>query len=177
MLLIKPFYGGNQNFWHTKCNCSDGVILSDVFPDCIGNRRKKGGIVEYYYRCPHCGKENLDPQEGMYIPHNASSHIDSFHIHHMLSPTKTAKIVWERYITTDNMKEFYNAVLGKPYIDEDNIGLTPDELKACVNTDISWDSDKKNTCMGVDQRSGELHASSGKDRGGQEAPHSLGSSG
>ena len=155
--IDKAFLRGNQHFWHTLCNCSDGVILSDVFPDCIGQRRKKGGVIEYFYRCPRCGKENLDPQDGGYVSHNSSSHIDSFHIHHMLSPTKTAQGVWERYITTDNMKEFYNAVLGKPYVDEDNVGLTEDELSGCVNTDLSWDSDKTNTCMGVDQRSGELH--------------------
>jgi len=155
--IDKAFLRGNQHFWHTLCDCSDGVILSDVFPDCIGQRRKKGGVIEFFYRCPKCGKDDIDPQNGGYIAHNPSSHIDSFHIHHMLSPTKTAKIVWERYITTDNMKEFYNAVLGKPYVDEDNVGLTEDELRGCVNTDISWDSAKQNTCMGVDQRSGELH--------------------
>jgi hypothetical protein len=155
--IDKAFLQGNQQFWHTVCNCSDGVILSDVFPDCIGQRRKKGGVVEYFYRCPVCGKEDLEPQDGDYRAHNPSSHIDSFHIHHMLSPTKTPKIVWERYITTDNIKEFYNAVLGKPYIDEENIGLTDDELVACVNTDLTWGMDKQNTCMGVDQRSGQLH--------------------
>ena len=155
--IDKAFLQGTQQFWHTKCNCADGVILSDVFPDCIGTRRKKGGVVEHFYRCPRCGIEDLDPQDGDYRAHNPGSHIDSFHIHHMLSPTKSAKIVWERYVTTDNMKEFYNAVLGKPYVDEENIGLTEDELQGCVNSDLTWDSDTQNTCMGVDQRSGELH--------------------
>ena len=39
-------------------------------------------------------------------------------------------------MTTDNPKEFWNATLGKPYVDEDNIGVTDDELSGCINTDV-----------------------------------------
>jgi len=60
-------------------------------------------------------------------------------------------------MTTDNPKEFWNATLGKPYVDEDNIGVTDDELNGCINTDVSWGGKVTNTCMGVDQRSGNMH--------------------
>ena len=156
--IDKSFIMGTQNTWHTKCLCSDGVILSNVFPNCVGSRSNtKSGRPEYFYYCPKCKKENLDPQDGDYVVHNPDSEYDSFHIHQMLSSSRSAKQIWERYITTDNPKEFYNATLGKPYVDEENVGVTDEELQACVNTDISWGSDDKNTCMGVDQRSGNLH--------------------
>lgn len=154
--IDKAFLFGNQKTWHTDCRCSDGVILSDNFPECVGSRTRQGN-VEYFYRCPKCGIEDLDPQDGRYIAHNPKAEHDSFHIHQMLSATKSAKQIWERYITTDNPKEFYNATLGKPYVDEENIGVTDDELSACINTDVSWGSATNNTCMGVDQRSGNLH--------------------
>ena len=155
--IDKSFLQGTQKHWHTKCNCSDGIVLSDVFPECIGNRRVKGGGIEYFYRCPVCDVEIDDPQDGQYLAHNPSAEIESFHIHQMLSPTVSAKRLWNAYITTDNPKEFYNAKLGKPFVDEDNVGLTEDELQSCVNTDLPWKSDERNTCMGVDQRSGDLH--------------------
>lgn len=156
--IDKAFMFGTQNTWHTTCNCSDGVILSDIFPECVGQRTNlKSGKPEYFYLCPTCKKEDLVAQEGRYIEHNPTSDHASFHIHQMLSATRNAKQIWERYITTDNPKEFYNATLGRPYVDESNIGATESELEACVNTDISWGSDMTNTCMGVDQRSGDLH--------------------
>ena len=156
--IDKAFMMGTQKTWHSECNCSDGIILSDNFPECVGSRTNtKSGRPEYFYRCPKCGKDDLDPQSGGYVAHNSESEYESFHIHQMLSPTRSAKKVWERYITTDNPKEFYNATLGKPYVDEDNVGVTEEELRSCINTDVSWDSDMKNTCMGVDQRSGNLH--------------------
>ena len=156
--IDKSFIFGDQNIWHTDCWCSDGIILSDVFPNCVGSRTNtKSGRPEYFYRCPKCGKDDLDPQDGDYVTHNPTSEYSSFHIHQMLSSSRSAKQIWERYITTDNPKEFYNATLGKPYVDEENVGVTEEELQSCINTDISWASDINNTCMGVDQRSGGLH--------------------
>lgn len=156
--IDKSFMMGDQRYWHTNCKCPDGIILPDHFPNCVGQRRNlKSGKPEYFYVCPKCGKEDLEPQDGQYVTHNPQSDYASFHIHQMLSPSRPAKAIWERYITTDNPKEFYNATLGKPYVDEDNIGVTNDELLGCVNTDLSWSTDVNNTCMGVDQRSGNLH--------------------
>lgn len=162
--IDKAFLQGNQQFWHTNCNCSDGVILSDVFPECIGKRQTKTR-PEYFYRCPTCGKDYIDPQDGDYIAHNPNAEIDSFHIHQMLSATYDAKRIWQKYVTSDNPKEFYNACLGKPYVDEENQGIIDDELEGCVNTDLSWKTPSNNTYMGVDQRSGQLHIVIAKWRG------------
>lgn len=156
--IDKSFMMGDQRYWHTNCNCSDGIILADRFPECLGQRTNiKSGRPEYFYRCPECGKEDLDSQDGQYVIHNPNSDYASFHIHQMLSQSRPPKAIWERYITTDNPKEFYNATLGKPYVDEDNIGATEEEVRGCVNTDLQWGGTTTNTCMGVDQRSGNLH--------------------
>ena len=156
--IDKSFMMGDQRYWHTKCLCPDGLILADHFPGCVGQRSNiKSGRPEFFYRCPKCGKEDLEPQDGQYVTHNPQSEYASFHVHQMLSPAKTAKNIWERYMTTDNPKEFWNATLGKPYVDEDNIGVTDDELNGCINTDVSWGGKVTNTCMGVDQRSGNMH--------------------
>lgn len=150
--IHKQFLRGTQNYWHTKCNCPDGVILSEVFPDCMAVTQN-----EVYYRCPRCKMRIDDPQNGKFIPHNPGAAAHSYHIHQMLSRYISAAEIWDNYQTTQNVKEFFNAKLGKPYVDEDNIPVTDEDLEACVNTDIQWCSKpkvKSAVGMGVDQMGG-----------------------
>lgn len=149
----KQFLRGTQNYWHSKCNCPDGVILSEVFPDCIAISPKK----EVYYRCPRCKTKIVDPQNGRYIEHNPGARVQSYHIHQMLSKFISAAEIWEAFQTTQNLKEFFNAKLGKPYVDEENVPVTEDDLIACENSDLLWDKGKSHTAMGVDQMSGVLY--------------------
>jgi len=151
--IHKQFLRGTQNFWHTRCNCPDGVILSEVFPDCIALTQKG----EVYYRCPRCKMKIIDPQNGQFIPHNPGANVHSYHIHQMLSKFITAAEIWEAYQTTQNIKEFFNAKLGKPYVDEENVPVTDDDLIACENTDLMWGGGKSHTAMGVDQMSGVIY--------------------
>lgn len=149
--IHKQFLRGTQNYWHTKCNCPDGVILSEVFPDCMAVTDKK-----IYYRCPRCKMRIDDPQNGQFVPHNPGAPVQSYHIHQMLSKFISASEIWENYKTTTNIKEFFNAKLGKPYVDEENIPITDDDLQACVNTDIMWmqHTQKAAVAMGIDQMGG-----------------------
>jgi len=152
--IHKQFLRGTQNFWHSYCGCKpDGIVLSEVFPDCIAISPKK----EVYYRCPRCKMKIVDPQNGRYIAHNPGASIQSYHIHQMLSKYISAAEIWEAFQITQNLKEFFNAKLGKPYVDEVNIPVTDDDLMACENSDIMWDQGKAHTAMGVDQMSGILY--------------------
>lgn len=163
--IHRQFLRGTQNYWHSKCNCPDGVVLSEVFPDCIAVTPN-----EIYYRCPRCKLRVADPQNGQYIPHNPGAPVQSYHIHQMLSKYISAAEIWERYQSTQNLKEFFNAKLGKPYVDEENVPVTDDDLEACTNTDLLWLDKATHTAMGVDQMSGNNYVfiarreSSGKKR-------------
>jgi hypothetical protein len=148
--IHKQFLRGNQNYWHSHCNCSDGVILSEVFPECMEVHSE----VEVYYRCPRCKKRITDPQNGKFIPHNPGSRIQSYHIHQMLSKFISPVEIWDAYQSTQNIKEFFNAKLGKPYVDEENVPVTDDDLEACINTDITWQDKETHCAMGVDQMGG-----------------------
>lgn len=150
--IHRQFLQGTQNFWHTTCNCPDGVILSEVWPDCVAVTEK-----EVYYRCPRCKVRITDPQNGRFIPHNPGAEVSSYHIHQMMSRFISPSEVWRAFQTTQNLKEFYNAKLGKPYVDEENVPVKPDDLVACENSDINWGpvkSRKSQVAMGVDQMSG-----------------------
>lgn len=147
--IHRQFLRGTQNYWYSFCGCAQGCILSDVFPECIVER--KG---ETYYRCPRCGYRILDPQNGQYISHNPGAPVQSYHISQMLSHFISPAEILEAYRTTQNIKEFFNAKLGKPYVDEKNIPVTQDDLDSSVNTDCSWGPDKGQIAMGIDQMGG-----------------------
>lgn len=147
--IHKRFLDSNQKYWHSNCRCSDGVVLADHFPDCIAER---GG--EKFYICPKCRTRIVDPQNGQYIAHNPRSEVEGFHVSQLVSKYITIFDIWKKFTTTDNMKEFYNSVLGLPFIDKENQPVTPEILERCIRSDIPWVSSRQRTCMGVDQMAG-----------------------
>jgi hypothetical protein len=132
--INRAFLGGTQNFWHVKCNCSEGFVPSEHWPDCIAVTRKK----EVYLRCPRCKTRIVDPQNGQYISHVPDADYPSYHISQLISLYITPKEVWDHWQRTENIKEFYNAKLGLPYVDKENQPVKDDDLASCVNTDLSW---------------------------------------
>jgi len=146
------FKRSNQQYWHTRCRCSDGIRLAHEFPRCIVKKGK-----DYVYQCPKCGYYIVDPQDGVYIKHNPSSLIDGWHIHKMMSPFYIPEKLIDEYHQTKNLEEFYNAGLGLPYIEPRGRPIDLQDLVACVDPVLEWDADKSNCFMGVDQRQGQLH--------------------
>lgn len=154
--IDKRFKQGSQFYWHVKCRCPDGFIPSDVFPDCIGVSG-----TDVYLRCPKCSTRIVDPQNGAYVAHNPKADFPSYHISQLISKFITPKEIWTIFNKTTNKREFYNAKLGRPYIDVENQPVTDDILESCVNTDISWALSvggtkdlMKHCAMGVDQMGG-----------------------
>ena len=154
--IHKRFLRGTQNYWHVKCNCLDGFIPSDHFPDCIVEHRG-----EIYLRCPKCKMRIQDPQNGRYVAHNKEAEYPSYHISQLISRFITPKEIWDFYQTTTNTKEFFNAKLGKPFVDEENMPITIEVIENAVNPELRWafqagaGQDRRRHCaMGVDQMSG-----------------------
>ncbi len=158
--IHKVFLRGTQNYWHVKCNCRDGFIPSDHWPDCVCPMAD-GSI---YLQCPICKKKIVDTQDGQYIPHNPSANFPSYHISQFLSDYITLAEIWDNWQRTQNLKEFYNAKLGKPYVDEENQPVKDEELISCENSDLRWQKSKSKTggkiqrAMGVDQMGGNNYA-------------------
>ena len=152
------FQLGRQYMWMAKCGCPDGCNLSRTFPDCIipDDPRRPG---EVYLRCPKCKYEIKNPQNGGYAAHNPGADYNSYHVSQLVSRFITTKEIWDFWKRTTNKAEFYNAKLGLPFVDAENVGVTMDQLKACV-TDLSWaEANKPQTkcAMGVDQGAGYLY--------------------
>lgn len=155
--IHKAFLGGTQNYWYVKCLCpnSDGFIPSDHWPDCVAVTEK-----EIYLRCPKCGAKIQDPQNGKFIAHKPSAPYPSYHISQLISKYISVSEIWDAWTRTQNLKEFWNAKLGVPYVDAENQPVKDDDLMACENPDLLWGPSKTKfggriqRAMGIDQMSG-----------------------
>jgi hypothetical protein len=151
----RRFLHGSQHVWLSRCGCPEGgVDLARTFPDCVIEDPKRKLL---YLRCPKCKYTIKDPQNGRYVAHNPGADFNSYHVSQLASKYISLKEVWNVWKRTTNLEEFYNAKLGLPYIDEANRGVTREQLEACINTDLTWETKQKerNYCaMGVDQGAG-----------------------
>lgn len=138
-------------------NCTDGVDLARTFPHCVVDDPKRG----VYLRCPKCKYTINDTQNGRYVPHNPGADVHSYSVSQLASKRISIKEIWEFYKTTTNIAEFYNGKLGLPWVDEDNRGVSMDQLKACVDDTQFWGREVSNStgcAMGVDQGAGYVVA-------------------
>ncbi len=156
--IDERFQRGTQLIWHVKCNCLDGFIPSDEFPDCIAETKD-----EVYLRCPKCKYRIHDPQNGNYIAHNPGAEYNSYSVSQLISKYRSVKDIWTEYKTTTHMQEFFNATLGKPFVDENARPITEDAFNSCINETLHWGRDAHNRkirggcAMGVDQHSGNCY--------------------
>lgn len=147
---------GTRHIWRSKCTpsiCPDGIDLARTFPDCVVEDKTKGLL---YLRCPKCKATIKDPQNGRFVPENNGAEYISYNVSQLVSKFISLKEIWDFYKRTTNKEEFYNAKLGLPFVDEQNRGVTKDQLDACVDTTLEWarPSKTKHTAMGVDQGGG-----------------------
>jgi len=111
------FIMGDQRFFHTDCKCPNGVVLSQVFPDCVVDlnsatpelRRKvehastmaglpycgvsdevRAEAGDGILMCPACGTYIFRPRNGWWEAHNPGVAIHSWQFSQMHSPTVTA---------------------------------------------------------------------------------------
>lgn len=155
--IHRRFLYGTQQTWHVRCSCVDGFVPSDTFPDNIVDTGK-----EVYLRCPKCKMRINDPQCGNYVSHNPGGDYPSFQVSQFISKFTTPKEIWQAYNRTTNKQEFWNAKMGRPFIDEKNVPVTTALLESCINTDVKWLSQeerrkRKNCAMGVDQHGGNVY--------------------
>jgi hypothetical protein len=156
--IHQRFLRGTQKYWHVKCNCTDGFIPSECFPDCCIDTGD-----EVYLRCPKCKTRIRDPQNGNYIEHNPGADYPSYHISQFISRFISPKEILQHYHRATNKKEFHNAKLGKPFVDQENVPITDDVLENCVHPDYRWlireqRKQRRNCAMGIDQHGGNIYA-------------------
>lgn len=160
------FKRGTQHQFHTRCpHCGEMQVLDEHFPDCIGydpeaprvnpRERDAGMIGEYRYRCHACHGWIDDPQDGEWIAKEPDAAIRSVHFPQFLSPTISPRDIIEAYREADDMKNFFNRKLGKPYTDPSQVPVTLEMLNECAKEGVAaglvWKRNARGTFMGLDQ--------------------------
>ena len=144
---------GTQHQFHTRCkSCNVAAPMDEHFPDCIAWDEPSD---DYRYRCTACKAWIDDPQHGEWIARNPSARFTSVHYPQFLSPTISAREIIEAYHNADDMMNFYNRKLGKPYADPSQIPVNLAHLNACaaegMRIGLEWKQRAQMTYMGVDQ--------------------------
>jgi hypothetical protein len=146
------FLKTNQQYWHTRCRCPDGVELAAIWPECIGLQGD-----EVFYRCPTCSTVIHNPQDGRYIAHAPAKSIPGFHMPQTLSlaPLHAPANLWAKYIDPQQDRgEFHRSALGMPYVDPEAQLVQFDDLVACEDETLQWEQEGVNCVLGGDQMGG-----------------------
>lgn len=159
--IDKLFKDSNQKKFHSDCKCGsgDGVVLADVFPECVGQRpisaaSKFKNLPPYFWICPKCKEPITNPRIGKWIAHNPSSRNIGYHMPQILSPVQTAEKIFLAFLRASDITEFFNSKLGIAHISKEARLVDKDILRATVNPDLRWKKHGINCAMGVDQMYG-----------------------
>lgn len=151
---------GTRHRFHTECpTCRARRPLDDYFPACIewdpdqlDPLTQRPGTYRYVCEAGHWID---DPQCGEWIPDNPDAWIVSAHFPQMLSPTISAGEIMDKFLNATDTKNFYNRVLGKPWLDPSQVPVTLDHMARCVEegkkAGLVWKTRARGAFMGIDQ--------------------------
>jgi hypothetical protein len=144
---------GTRHQFHSRCPaCGAGNVLDEYFPECI---KFDAEVGDYRYVCKPCGAFLIDPQDGTWIAQDPEARNVSIHFPQFLSPTISARNIIEAYYNADDMKNFYNRKLGKPYVDPSQVPVNLEMLNNCaregVRLGVKWEQRGDGYFMGIDQ--------------------------
>jgi hypothetical protein len=165
--IAKWFSYGTMKSWHSACSaCGEETDLAQHFPACVAyntGQYPDAPLLDYLYCCPSCAAWIRDPQVGSFQAANPSAKIESFHISQIVSSTITPRDLieaWNRAITGDQRKSFYNRKLGLPYIDKEQLPVSMADCLACAEEGqklgLVWEtsSSSGDVYLGCDQMAG-----------------------
>jgi len=150
-----------QEYFHTRCRCNsgDGIVISEEFPNSIGERQG-----EIFYRCPHCDKHFIDPQDGAYVAHNPGADHRGFSFAQTLSRRISVREIWNAYITAKDLQNFWNRKMARPFADPSAVPISDQILKQKVyRDDLDWHRHGGEFYLGLDHM-GNLNVVEIKER-------------
>jgi hypothetical protein len=144
--------GTQHQFW-TECpNCGMHQVLDEHFPACIKYDPDRS---DYRYECHECHGWIDDSQVGEWRAKAPDAAIRSVHFPQFLSPTISPREIIEAFQNADDLKNFYNRKLGKPYVDPSQVPVDLEMLNDCarlgMQLGLQWESAGRGYFMGIDQ--------------------------
>jgi hypothetical protein len=146
--ISRCFNESDQRYWLTQCeSCNEWTSIVEEFPSCVRYIDEKPIFV-----CRKCGK-GIRSQNGQWVRKHPESKTAGWLVSHLIHPNlNLAKIMirWEKDQRDGKIGEFYNGVLGLPYISAED-RLRDSDVYACCGGDvIRTELSISETAMGVD---------------------------
>ncbi|MFA5801191.1 MAG: phage terminase large subunit family protein [Thermoleophilia bacterium] len=163
--IHKYFKEGDQRYFHSACNCSEGCVLSLAYPDCVASME---GVTPEFLRhvehafslaglpflgcseqdqhkygkavfvCPRCGEIIVNPRDGWWEAHEPGRYVHSWQMSQILSPNYSASRVFHKASRASDVMELWNSMLGLPYLDPLAQPVKLEHLESCVNPALYW---------------------------------------
>lgn len=146
--ISKLYEESDQRHWMIPCDsCNEYTCITLEFPNSIKFRENKP-----YFACIKCGKE-IFVQNGQWVAKYPDRLIAGWHVSHFITPNcKLSKVMtrWEHDQREGKIGEFYNGVLGLPYIPAEDRLRQSDVFACCGNDTMRTELSITETAMGVD---------------------------
>ena len=145
--IAKSFQDSDQRHWLIPCPvCNTDTCLVEEFPECI-----QFADGHAYYACKKCHSQ-IYPADGRWVAKYPDRLVAGWLISHFITPNcnlDKVMIRWEHDQREGKIGEFYNGVLGLPYIPAED-RLTHSDVYACCGGNGMSTIALKPTAMGVD---------------------------
>ena len=145
--ISKLFNESDQRHWLIPCSCGEDTCLVVEFPNCV---KWKGD--EPYFACKKCSMP-IEPHRGRWVAKHPERRVAGWHVSHLITPhVKLHKLMdrWVKDQRDGNIGEFYNGVLGLPYIPAENRLRESDVFACCGNDIMRTDISISETALGAD---------------------------
>lgn len=136
----------DQRQWHIRCqSCAEYTCLEQEFPSCL-LELSDGRVIR---SCKKCRKE-IFPANGVWVPQVPSqSDIRGYHISQLCSAYVQPKEILQAFNDGTGKEEFYNSVLGLPFITHENKLEATDIYSKC-GQEFMLTKHPGPTCAGID---------------------------
>jgi hypothetical protein len=146
--ISRAFNNSDQRHWLVPCGaCNEYTCIVLEFPNSIKFRDN-----EPYFACIKCGGE-IHTRDGSWVAKHPDRRVAGWLVSHFITPNvKLHKIMdrWENDQREGKIGEFYNGVLGLPYIPAED-RLRHSDVYACCGGDVMrTDISISQTAMGAD---------------------------
>ncbi|MCK5017528.1 MAG: phage terminase large subunit family protein [Candidatus Peribacteraceae bacterium] len=145
--ISKEFNDSTQKHWMIPCGaCNEYTCIVDEFPESI--RYKNGNA---YFACIKCGNE-IFPVNGDWVEKYPGKDVTGWLVSHFLNPNIRLNGVmarWEKDQRDGNIGEFYNSILGLPYIPAED-RLRQQDVFDCCSGDAMCYNSAIPTALGAD---------------------------
>ncbi len=144
--ISKEYFNSDQKLWMVKCEaCNEYTCLSEEFPNSV---RFDGESP--FFCCIKCHR-SIYPANGEWVARYPDRDVSGYLVSHFLNANIDLRDVmarWERCQRDGTVGEFYNSILGRPYIAaEDRLSIA--DVMACCNDEVMGIG-LKGTAMGAD---------------------------